>query len=205
MKRILLALMLLALSSVVMVEAAPTLPPAQNVRGTVDGRPVTVSLRPYLPRHSRTTEAGCFQLVVTDAGGHIISQSSRNLLFNDRSAFIWGPAGEDELQFLGDLDGGAHQLVVSRPQSDVRAPTFRFFRWHNGHFELVREASVVERQGRFVYVQRESVGQGTWVNRFLSSSGGVITVAVQTYEGSRMQQKNVRLRAAQDGFSIVNR
>ncbi len=107
------------------------------------------------------------------------------------------------MQAVGDIDGdGAVELVVQNPQSDVRAPSFRIFRWTHRAFTLVRTGTLVQTTPGTFPFRQGNFGQGTWIATFKAAGHGQVTALVNRYD-TRMLAGEAVLAGDARGFHLV--
>lgn len=133
-----------------------------------DGELETVSLTAYNIDKANNMWWG--QLQVSNSSGKLIWQAPKAK--NEQDPFSFGsfPYGESNLEWLGDIDGDGHiELVSPTPQSDVRPPTYRRFRWKNNEFVAMGPKMLLENpidSGTFTWrdpIEWDGVSAITWI------------------------------------------
>lgn len=195
-----LALSLVALTTVsARTEELPQAP-TFTVDLDGDGAPETIStqkLRDF-------QECELHQLVVRDGKGQKLYTSPADLKPGEPLALGYFPFGTSLPEFAGDIDGDkAIELLIPRPRTDARSPSYWVLKWEKGAFTLVREGSLIETpsgSGHFVWTA-EQTGIGQWVDQFLPMSGGDIeaTLYESTTEDPMRQGKAILMPVAR-GF-----
>lgn len=176
---------------------------AQTLHTTLGGRPAVISFA----KVDGDSNAGTYEVQVRDETGNKLWTSPRTKNLDSPFHFGYTPGGANELVMAGDLDGsGVTQLVVKDPQSDVRAPAYRFFRWSGGRFIYERDAVLVESPSgskRFPFRDKTNVAEGLWVSNLRPAGRGQATAALEQYQGGRMSRGEAIVQGDRRGFRIV--
>jgi hypothetical protein len=163
----------------------------------VDGRPLQVELTSF----TSDGQQGYMDLAVVE-GSRKVWSSPHQFKPEQPFCFQWGPAGSHTLELGGNLEGSGPEVVIANPQSDVRAPTFRFYRWSHGAFELLREAALIGVDGtRFEY-RHGNFPEGAWVDTFKTVSGGQVVAEVRQYRAGMMKTGTARLMPTATGYRL---
>ena len=139
-------LMILLLSASVLAEPLPQVGDVYQKLSydlTGDGKPEQIGLAAY--KINKEAEAYFGQLTVWSPSGKVLWRAPQAKSHTDAFAFGVFPFGISPLEWIGDLDGDSRiELLSPRPQSDVRPPTYRRYRWTGKGFEALAPKMLLE-------------------------------------------------------------
>ena len=169
-----------------------------------DGKPDKVGLVAYRV----SSEEYWGQLTVWDSSGKVLWKAPQAKNADEALAFGAWNYGVSSIELVGDIDGdGKVELLAPQPQSDVRPPTFRIFRWTGSAFAPVARKQLLETprgSGHFVWSQPSqwNGSAATWVGHLEHQGGAMVAQIYVVNSGSDVKLGKARMTADKQGLRV---
>ncbi len=171
-----------------------------------DGTPETISLVCY----KKDQWFFLCQLIVKDAAGKLIWEGPKPESPESDDVFGGFEYGVAEIDCVGDIDGDGRPEIVGRmPQSDVRPPVFRIWKWDGKQFNRQPLSSLVEtpaKSGHYLWVEPYYDLDKRYV-QYIKLDNGQITASIFDFDNRTLNDHRAIVapynKEQRGGFSIV--
>ncbi|MCR5660764.1 MAG: hypothetical protein K6G50_01380 [bacterium] len=171
-----------------------------------DGNPETISLVCY----KKDEWYFLCQLIVKDASGNVIWEGPKPESPESDDVFGGFEYGVAEIDCVADIDGnGVPDIVGRMPQSDVRPPVWRIWKWDGQKFNRQPLSCLIEtpaKSGHYLWVEPNCDLDKRYI-QYINVNNGQLNASIFDFYGQQLHDLKAIIapynKEKRGGFSVV--